>query len=70
MSPCAMAGPQCPRVGVVLIRIDGVGDRKLCLPCIASLERMGVAFRRLDAEAVVPEWRQRSLRRDFSRSVA
>jgi len=39
-------------------------------PCapehIATLETLGMAFRRLDAAVVVPEWRQRSLRRDLT----
>jgi hypothetical protein len=56
---CGMAGPQCPNDALAVVRIYGVGDRNLCQSCLASITRLGMDFRRLDAEAVVPEWRQR-----------
>jgi hypothetical protein len=43
---CRMAGGTCYRNATAVLRIDGVGDRALCSDCIATLERMGVAFRR------------------------
>lgn len=60
---CQMAGTRCYRTDTVLVRIEGVGDRRICETDLATLERMGVAFRRLDADAVVPEWRTRALAR-------
>lgn len=67
--PCRMAGG-CPNEGTVLVRIPGVGDRRVCASCLASMERMGMEFRRLDETVPVPEWRTRSLAKLFDRSVA
>ena len=65
-STCRMAGATCYRNATAVLRIDGVGDRAMCPEHIATLETLGMAFRRLDAAVVVPEWRQRSLRRDLT----
>ncbi len=73
MSPrdlCRMAGAPCPNQGTVLVRIPGVGDRRLCASCIASMERMGMEFRRLEDSTLVPEWRQRSLAKVFDQGAA
>jgi hypothetical protein len=66
---CTMAGG-CPNDALVVVRIHGVGDRPLCQNCLASLDRMGMSYRRLDAEAVVPEWRQRGLAKIMHESPA
>jgi hypothetical protein len=76
---CRMAGGTCYRNATAVLRIDGVGDRALCSDCIATLERMGVAFRRdqlgmafrrLDAAVPIPDWRTRLTARDMTRSPA
>ncbi|HXJ66458.1 MAG TPA: hypothetical protein VNN79_22090 [Actinomycetota bacterium] len=64
--PCAMAGRQCPNPAETLVRIAGVGDRALCPSCIATLDALGMHFRRLDETQPLPEWRTRSLARDFT----
>jgi hypothetical protein len=61
-----MAGRQCPNEGTTVVRIDRVGDRVLCPSCIETLEAIGMHFRRLDEKVAVPEWRTRSLGRDFT----
>ena len=63
---CGMAGAQCPRTPEAVVRITGVGDRALCGPCMATLERLGMDFRRLDESVPVPEWRTRSLARNMT----
>ena len=65
---CAMAGATCYRPAAVVLRIAGVGDRALCSEHVATLEALGMAFRRLDDSAPLPEWRQRSLARIMSES--
>lgn len=70
MTPCQMAGRPCHRQATTVVRIDGVGDRPLCDECLASLERMGMHFRRLDERAPLPAWRQRDLKRDQTGLVA
>jgi hypothetical protein len=61
-----MAGAQCYRPATAVLRIASVGDRAICSEHIATLEALGMAFRRLDDTTPVPEWRQRSLRRDLT----
>jgi hypothetical protein len=63
MNPCRFA-PTCPHEGTVLVRIHGVGDRRVCLEHVAWMTQTGMDFRRLDVEAFVPRWRQSDLRRD------
>ena len=58
---CAMAGRQCPNDPLCLVRIHGVGDRALCQSCIATLEQLGMSFRRLDDTTPLPEWRRRGI---------
>jgi hypothetical protein len=60
MNPCRMAGG-CPNEGTVLVRIPGVGDRRICASCLASMQRMGMDYRVLDETTPVPLWRQRNL---------
>jgi hypothetical protein len=43
----------------VTARIAGVGDRPVCDEHIAVLDRLGMAYRRLDPEAPAQEWRRR-----------
>jgi hypothetical protein len=64
-----MAGEQCPRTDTTLVRIPGVGDRRLCPDGIARLDAMGMAYRRLDQAVPLPLWRQRNLARDFTGRV-
>lgn len=69
MKPCGMAGVQCPREATVTVRIAGIGDRHLCAECWAWMQNHGMDARVLPAEAFVPEWRKRSLLRDFTNRV-
>jgi len=64
-----MAGAQCFRPASAVLRIDGVGDRAICTEHIATLEALGMAFRRLSDSEPAPEWRRRSLSRDFTGRV-
>lgn len=68
MKPCQMAGAQCPHEAVVTVRIDTVGDRSLCRTHADFVVRQGFG-RELDANAFVPEWRTRDLRRDATGAV-
>jgi hypothetical protein len=65
-----MAGRQCPNPAECLVRVTGVGDRALCGSCIATLEQLGMHFRRLDEKVPVPEWRTRSLARVLDHGAA
>lgn len=65
-----MAGAHCPNPATVAVRIPGAGDRSLCASCVATLEALGMAFRRLDEKAPIPAWRQRSLARDMTPGAA
>lgn len=65
---CRMAGG-CPNEGKTLVRIPGVGDRRVCGSCLASMERMGMSFRRIDEAGSVPEWRLRSLAKVFDQGA-
>ncbi len=67
MTRCGYAGG-CPNDALGLFRIAGVGDRGLCQVHVAVMERLGMDFRPLGA-APVPEWRRRSLARDFTGRV-
>jgi hypothetical protein len=70
MKPCASAGTQCPREAVLTARIPMVGDRALCQSCHDAYVSMGMDIRVLPVNAFVPEWRQRSLVRDFTPRTA
>lgn len=70
-----MNGPcrngNCPKLANLTARWSGVGDRAFCRGCFDSLKALvGDDLRELPAETVVPEWRQRSLRRVFGEQVA
>ena len=67
MIPCQSAGKPCPREGTVLVRIDRVGDRRVCPECAMFLIASAGIARRLDEPVVT--WRQRDLRRDFSGAI-
>lgn len=56
----------CPEQGSVLVRITGVGDRRVCAKHLAWMTENGQDFRVLPTEAFVPLWRQRDLSRDES----
>jgi hypothetical protein len=61
----------CARLGNRMVRLDGVGDRLFCDPCIAIFRELGVGMRVLDETPEQrPEWMKRNLARDFTRSVA
>ena len=66
MSPCRFAN-DCPNSGVVLVRIHGVGDRKVCAEHVAWMRDHGMDFREL-ADVFVPRWRQGDLRRSMDRA--
>ena len=71
MNPCRFAG-ECPNAGTTLVRIHGVGDRRVCADHLAWMRDNGMDFREL-ADVIVPAWRQRDLGRSldrYSRSVA
>jgi hypothetical protein len=59
-----MAGEQCGRTDTTVVRLSGVGDRRICPDHIATLERLGMHFRRLDDTVPQPAWRQRLTARD------
>jgi hypothetical protein len=59
MKPCRWAGLPCRDEATATVRIAGVGDRSVCDFHLATLERLGMDFRRLDEQgAFVPEWRR------------
>lgn len=54
----------CPRLANRMVRIDNVGDRAFCEPCIELYRaRFGDFLRVLEdvTPESVPEWRKRSL---------
>jgi hypothetical protein len=61
--PCRFAGG-CSRTGTILVRIAGVGDRRVCAEHRDWMTAHGMDFRELPVEAFVPVWRQRDLSRD------
>jgi hypothetical protein len=63
-----MAGG-CSQDALAMFRIAGVGDRALCQVHVASLERMGMHFRRLDDSTPIPEWRRRLTAKDTTALV-
>lgn len=67
MKPCQMAGAQCPREAVLTARIAGIGDRAVCRQDFETMVRLGMDVRELEANALVPRWRERDLARDMSR---
>jgi ornithine carbamoyltransferase len=69
MKPCTSA-EQCHREAVLTARIPNIGDRAMCQSCFDGYVAMGMDIRALEPNAYVPEWRQRSLAKDFGRSVA
>ena len=62
MTPCRFEA-SCQNEGKHLVRIHGVGDRRVCDQHRDWMTRMGMAFRPL-GEVIVPAWRQRSLASD------
>jgi hypothetical protein len=58
MNPCRFAG-DCQQEGRVLVRIPGVGDRRVCLEHLSWMVAVGMDHRRLDTDDFVPQWRQR-----------
>lgn len=70
MTRCQSASVDCRRVGTIPVRIDRVGDRRVCPACAFYLVNVAGIARLLDPSAPVPAWRQRDLRRDMTRSVA
>lgn len=69
MKPCSSAGAQCPREATLTARIMSVGDRPLCRACFEQYVALGMDIRELEANAFVPEWRRKSLARDFTGRV-
>lgn len=58
----------CPRLATVEVYIDALGKRHLCHFCQEALQPLfGVGMRPVDS---LPEWRRRSLAKDFSGSAA
>lgn len=58
----------CQRLATVQVVIDGAGSKGLCYHCHqALLAIFGRGMRRVED---LPAWRQRSLARDFTGSVA
>lgn len=66
---CQMAGEQCPRTDTIVVRMAGIGDRRICPAHLVTLERLGMHFRRLDDRAPLPRWRQQDLGRDLTGQV-
>ncbi len=66
MSLCQMAGARCPETETVLVRIADVGDRRICGGHLATLDRLGMSYRRLDVQPFVPEWRRRGIAHDLT----
>jgi hypothetical protein len=60
---CRFAGG-CHRDGTTLVRIHGVGDRRVCDEHLAWMTETGMDFRVLPITAFVPMWRQRLGARD------
>ena len=56
----------CQRLATVEVTIPGLGVRPLCYHCHQALSTLFGELR----PVVVPEWRKRSLARDFTGSVA
>lgn len=56
----------CARLANRMVRLDGVGDRALCDPCIKTLTDLGMGMRVLEeTPESVPEWRKRSLAKAY-----
>lgn len=68
MKPCGFAN--CPNEATTTVRIAMVGDRPVCASCVAFMDRMGMAYRTLEANAFVPQWRRHSLARDMTERYA
>lgn len=62
MKSCGFAG-DCRNVGSTLVRIPGVGDRRICAEHVAWMTAVGMDFRLID-DTFVPRWRLRSLAKD------
>lgn len=69
MKPCMCAGAPCGRTAVLLARIAGVGDRVMSRECFDIYVSLGMDLRVLDPNAPLPQWRRRSLAKDFSRAT-
>lgn len=71
MNPCQHLATDCTDEPARVVYLDGVPKgQSLCEPCIAFAARVGmnpVADRR--AVERIPEWRKRSLARDFTGRV-
>lgn len=63
MTACRFAA-DCTHEGKHLVRIDGVGDRRVCDAHLRWMTDMGMGFRVLPDNLVVPAWRQRDLASD------
>lgn len=63
---CQMAGERCPETQTVLVRIADVGDRRMCGAHLATLDRLGMTYRRLDAPVFIPEWRRHGIAKDMT----
>jgi hypothetical protein len=68
MRPCRFPSG-CPREAAVTVRIASVGDRDVCREHHEWMTAQGMAFRVLEPNSFVPEWRQRSLQRDTTGRV-
>lgn len=63
MTTCRFAN-ECSNEGKHLVRIQGVGDRRVCDDHLRWMTAVGMDFRPLADNLIVPEWRQRSLASD------
>lgn len=68
MKPCRFPG--CYHEAVVTVRIAQVGDRDICTEHREWMTAQAMDFRVLDGNEYVPEWRKRSLAKDFGRVAA
>lgn len=68
---CQMAGERCPETQTVLVRIADVGDRRMCGGHLATLDRLGMSYRRLDVQpAGRPEWLRRGVGHDLTGALS
>ena len=68
MHPCGFADP-CFQAATVSVRLAGIGDRHVCQAHYEWMVQQGMDLRVLDPHSPVPEWRKRSLARDFTGRV-
>jgi hypothetical protein len=64
---CAMPpGGHCPNPATVTVRIANASDWPLCDGCLAILEHLGMAFRRLGEKVPIPAWRRLSAAKELT----